>query len=256
MPDSTAQQAATLFAAQDTQATPAPDTQAAPTSAPAPAAAPAATPAESYFLEVNDRTRYKTADEAKAGFTEAQNRITQLSQWEKLIAAPTVVDPVTGEERGGFGISDPQQVAKLLDELAGLVTSGAYKFDEGTGKLVRTEPTATATPAAGAASTAATVQAAAAGDKVAYDSLTPEWKAHVDYMKKAGFVTEDKLAPIQQQLDAFSQSRAADREASVQAARDDGVNILNGMLDTMSVPKDEDLRNFDRQRNGRSDCSS
>lgn len=55
------------------------------------------------FLEVDERTKYMTADEAKRGFSEAGKRIAALSAWEK--------------ELKDYGVSDPTEVREYLDEL-------------------------------------------------------------------------------------------------------------------------------------------
>jgi polyhydroxyalkanoate synthesis regulator phasin len=55
------------------------------------------------FLEVDERTRYMTADEAKRGFSEAGKRIAALSAWEK--------------ELKEYGDLSPSDVRAYLDEL-------------------------------------------------------------------------------------------------------------------------------------------
>ena len=172
-----------------------------------PAAAPAGTPATPAFLKVNDRTVYNSADDAIKGFTELQGRVTSLSQWEQLIAAPL--------EKGGFGLSDPKQVAALLDELAEI--------------RAKNQP-GQATPASAADSTATAVQKAAAGDRVAYDSLTPEWKAHVDYLQKLGYVTQDALRPLQERVDSLTAQQDAAYAAEVNNAVDHGTTLLEGIM--------------------------
>jgi hypothetical protein len=57
------------------------------------------------FLVVNDRTRFRSADDAIKSFNEAGERIKVLSGWEKEI-------------KDRFGVSDPQTAAALLQELA------------------------------------------------------------------------------------------------------------------------------------------
>src|SRR5258706_6567092 len=107
-----------------------------------PAAAPPAAAATPPFLKVNDRTSYNSADDAIKGYNELQGRVTSLSAWEAMISAPI--------EKGGFGLTDPKQVAALLDELAD----------------IRAKQNQSATPTANApGSTAAAVQKAAAGDR-------------------------------------------------------------------------------------------
>ena len=61
-----------------------------------------ATPEEPY-LAVNDRTVYKTKDDAVRGYNEAASRIAQLSGWEKQAKA--------------YGLNDPAQLRAVADEL-------------------------------------------------------------------------------------------------------------------------------------------
>ena len=55
------------------------------------------------FLPVNDRTSYRTREDAVRGFNEAANRIQQLSQWEK--------------EAKQWGLGDPAQLRAVANEL-------------------------------------------------------------------------------------------------------------------------------------------
>jgi hypothetical protein len=58
---------------------------------------------EEPFLPVNDRTIYKTREDAVRGYNEAANRIQQLSQWEK--------------EAKQWGLGDPSQLRNVANEL-------------------------------------------------------------------------------------------------------------------------------------------
>ena len=58
---------------------------------------------EGPFLPVNDRTTYRTREDAVRGFNEAANRIQQLSQWEK--------------EAKQWGLADPTQFRAVANEL-------------------------------------------------------------------------------------------------------------------------------------------
>jgi len=172
-----------------------------------PAAAPPAAAATPPFLKVNDRTSYNSADDAIKGYNELQGRVTSLSAWEAMISAPI--------EKGGFGLTDPKQVAALLDELAD----------------IRAKQNQSATPTANApGSTAAAVQKAAAGDRIAYESLSPEWKAHVDYLKQLGYVTSDALKPLQEQVQSLSEAQEAAYAAEVNNAVSHGTSILEGVM--------------------------
>lgn len=56
------------------------------------------------FLVVNERTRFKSQEDAIKSFNEAGSRIAELSQWEKEL-----------KER--YGVADPQSAGRLLQEL-------------------------------------------------------------------------------------------------------------------------------------------
>src|ERR1700690_4027643 len=58
------------------------------------------------FLEVDERTKYATKEEALKGYKEAGQRIAELSRWEK--------------ELEPFGVKDPRVTAELLRELSQL----------------------------------------------------------------------------------------------------------------------------------------
>lgn len=64
---------------------------------------PEAPKVEEPFLRVNDRTVYKTREEALKGYEESGKRISALSKWEKA-----------GREGG---LEDPQSLPQLLNEL-------------------------------------------------------------------------------------------------------------------------------------------
>lgn len=66
---------------------------------------PAAKPEEPY-LRVNERTVYKTADDAIRGYNEAASRIAQLSGWEK--------------QAKQYGLTDPKQLEAVANELLAL----------------------------------------------------------------------------------------------------------------------------------------
>src|SRR5579872_4119913 len=55
------------------------------------------------FLAVNERTVYRTKEDAAKGFNEAASRIAQLSAWEK--------------QAKQYGLSDPKQLDAVAQEL-------------------------------------------------------------------------------------------------------------------------------------------
>src|ERR1700688_348397 len=58
---------------------------------------------EEPYLAVNDRTVYKTKDDAVRGYNEAASRIAQLSGWEK--------------QAKQYGLTDPAQLDAIAKEL-------------------------------------------------------------------------------------------------------------------------------------------
>src|SRR5271166_6327700 len=97
-----------------------------------------------------------------------------------------------------YGLTSPQEVKAYLDQL--------YELQQKSAQAAATPPPASS---AGGATDKTTVDRAAAGDRVAYESLTPEWKAHVDYLNKMGYVTEDRLKPIEQKFAQIDQREQA-----------------------------------------------
>jgi hypothetical protein len=175
----------------------------APSSTPVPAA-PTAEP----FLKIDDRTIYADRDAATKGWTNLKSERDRLAKFE--------------ETAKQYGVNDPAVIAQLFEEL-----------------LQHRERSAQATPATGARTDAATVQAAQSGDRAAYDSLSPEWKAHVDYLNQLGYVTKDALKPIQDQLQSLSSEQQRAEDARVEGAKQNGVTILTGMLKEANLPSDE-----------------
>src|SRR5271155_617949 len=55
------------------------------------------------YLAVNDRTTYRTREDAIKGYNEAANRIQQLSGWEK--------------QAKQWGLKDPEQLTAVAQEL-------------------------------------------------------------------------------------------------------------------------------------------
>lgn len=186
------------------------------TTPPTPPAAstPPATPAEPW-LKVNDRTSYNTKEDAIKGWTELQSTLTSLKPFE------TLMKPV---EQGGFGLS-AERAIELLDAYADHLAS---------------QPSSPATPATNR-SDAATVDAAAKGDKVAYDSLTPEWKAHVDYLKKLGYVTADALKPLEDRVNALDARNQETYAAEVNNAVSHGTSLLEATMKEAGITPDEKM---------------
>lgn len=158
-----------------------------------------ANPATTEFLRVNDRTVYKNAEDARKGYEEAQQRITALSEWEKVVK--------------DYQVSDPKTLAELFNELI----------------EVRNAKTASAQPPS-----QDTMARAVAGDPVAFAKLPPEWQQTAKYLRdEAGFVTKDAIAPLEQRMNAFEQSR---QEQHVESARTNGASVLTNLMAEDKIP--------------------
>lgn len=172
---------------------------------PAPASTPQATPAEPY-LKVSDRTVYHTREDAVKAYQEAEKRITSLSAWEKLYAAP---------DKGGYGftgITKPEDLVPLLDELI---------------ELRGKQATTGATPQPGAAQPGGVEQ------------LSPEWQAYIKTLtEKGGLVTQQQLAELRQGLDQLSQANAGEQEAREKAAVDHGTSLIAAKMKEVGLPED------------------
>ena len=100
-----------------------------PAAAPAPApAAPAATPpsapvAEQPFLRVNDRTVYRTQEDALKGWNEL-NGLAEKARSMDVFFKPTT--------EGGFGLKDVSQVSELLDKYAEYLFQKQQQTPQGT----------------------------------------------------------------------------------------------------------------------------
>lgn len=157
---------------------------------------PSPSTADTPFLKVSDRQVYKTQEEAVRAYSEASNRIAQLSPWEQLA-------------KEGF---TPEQVQQYLDDLA---------------RRIEAEKQTTA-PAPDAS------------------QLTPEWKAHIEFLKTQGiFTTMDELKALQAQVTQLTQGQQGEHAARLEGARSNGESILNGLIKESGLQLDEaDARNF------------
>jgi hypothetical protein len=151
------------------------------------------------FLVVNERTRFKNADDAIKSFNEAGQRIAQLSGWEKEI-----------KER--FGVSDPQTAAALLQELVDR----------------RAEAANAAKEAAKAKEKPATAATTTSADEV----LTQEDADALKWLKKhaprLGFVPKDELTAT---VDALKQQIEELRTGSTQSAEMEQERVKSERVD-------------------------
>lgn len=158
------------------------------------------------FLPVNDRTVYKTREDAIKGYTEAQKTITSLSEYQKVAKE--------------FGISDPKTIKTLFLEL-----------------LDRREKEK-------AAKTQTSQKPTAEGDDE--EQLTPELKAAIKFLQKnaarAGLMTKAEAAELQKKLEAFEGSSKQSEEAQANALVAEGQETLTGLLTAGKVTVTDEQR--------------
>lgn len=161
---------------------------------------------EEPFLPVNDRTVYKTREEAVAGFNSAAQRIQELSQWEK--------------QAKQWNLTDPRQLDAVANELLALRKEKAEAAAQA-GKRNTAEPKDPADPKA---KEAAQVK---------------------EYMKQFGYVSKDEqeeaLKELREAIAEFRNQGSQSRELSFQHqeadARDDvaGYIAAGGFKDPTGV---------------------
>ena len=140
---------------------------------------------EQFFLTVDDRTRYRTADEAVAGFKTAGERIAALSNWEK-----------SAQE---YGLESPEDLPAILDEYIEMKRAAQAG-----------QPAA---PAAGATTPAAAPAGAGEG-------ASPEEQKVLTWLEKRGYVTSAQLDEYKAKLEKVEQATTArEKTAMVNSGR-------------------------------------
>jgi hypothetical protein len=152
---------------------------------------------EGPFLPVNDRTTYRTREDAVRGFNEAANRIQQLSQWEK--------------EAKQWGLADPTQFRAVANELLQLRREKA----EAAAQAGRQNVERQANPADPKAKEAAQVR---------------------EYLKGLGYVSKEEQADALQELRDFMneqrQQGAQSTELRFQTQEADARDDVSGYLES------------------------
>ena len=152
------------------------------------------------FLQVNERTIYKTPDEAKAGFVEAQKTITSLSGMKTLV-----------ESYVGKGNASPEVIKSLFEEL---VAARAEK----------------------AAAAAKTKNTSSGGDEdPRFEGKSAEQIAEIkkadkwfqDQAEKRGYVTKESIKALEDKLAAIE----AAPEKQLEAANSDAIRTGREWLD-------------------------
>lgn len=169
--------------------------------------------AESPFLQINDRTSYKTKDDAIAGWNEAQKTITSLSEFKKVFAEYGAKD------------ADPAFVRSVLQEYITLRDAA---------KKAKETPQ-TATPSA---------------DKE-FEGMTPEQIAETKRgrawleaeAKRLGFVGKDAVEELKKELNELKGARTKDQEERASQTESECLEKLDGWLNEAKVVLSEDEKN-------------
>ena len=152
---------------------------------------------EEPFLPVNDRTVYRTREDAVRGYNEAANRIQQLSQWER--------------EAKQWGLADPTQFRAVANELLQLRREKA----EAAAQAGRQNVERQANPADPKAKEAAQVR---------------------EYLKQQGFISKEEQAEALKELREFMEEQrqqgAQSTELRFQTQEADARDDVAGYLET------------------------
>lgn len=154
------------------------------------------------FLTVNERTVYKSSDDAVRGYNEAANRIAQLSAWEK--------------QAKQWGLSDPNQLDAVAKELLELRQA---KADAAKQASVKTEP--------------------AIDPK---DTKAVEAKQVREYLKGLGYISKEDqeaaLKELKDQIAEMRQSGSRSEEQRFQNQESEAQQDLNSHLSAAGIKDD------------------
>lgn len=168
---------------------------------------------EEYFLTVDDRTRYRTPDDAITAFKNAGSRIASLSGWEKLAQE--------------YGIPDANSAKELFNELI-----------DHRRKAQEAQNAPKETPKQNAET-----------HSVDEANLTKDEKEVLTWLKKMapqlGFVPQTELQRLQKEMEEFKSQFTTSRETEFVERREslisDGRAKLNGWLSTDQINGDESI---------------
>lgn len=183
---------------------------------------PAATQDQAPFLEVNDRTKFLTKEDAVKSFDEAGRTIANLRNWEKELEV--------------FGVKDPRIAAELLRELQG------YRRDAQKQSATVTQPT-NARAAEPSVKLSEEEQKARGWLKAALGD--PELREQLGFASKKE--VEEKLAEIAQlkeQLGTLSSGRAAEDEVRTQSLIEDGEAKIGSWLKEAGIDGGDEKMKF------------
>lgn len=152
---------------------------------------------DDYFLTVNDRTKYRTREDAVKAFSEAGNRIAQLSVWDKEVAQK-------------FGGLTPQQVQGLLLEYIQL-KQAAQPGNSGSGSSKQNAQNGQ-------------------GGQGGQPEQTAEEREAVEFLKKHGFITKSEFDQLMSKLDKLEKGTTQFREQTDQERLNSLVDIGRSTL--------------------------
>ena len=159
------------------------------------------------FLKVNDRTSYRTADDAIKGFNEAQSRIGTLSNYEKLFKKYGVTNP------------SPELAEQIVTEYIKLRDAAKQ------GKGAEAKPATTGADG---------------------EELTAEQKQAIKWLEqnaaKAGYVSKKDVEALQAKLEALESGKAKQEEAQRDALIADGQEQVTKYLAEAKVELTEEER--------------
>jgi DNA-directed RNA polymerase subunit F len=163
---------------------------------------------EEWFLEVDDRTRYRTKEDAVKGWKDTKKHASDLSEY-----ATTLKD---------YGITSKEELDEVLEEYGSLSRKALDADDEAqaaTGKEKKPPPAASASPSDG--------------------ELTDEDKRAIAYFKRVGVVTKEDFRDLQKALDSLNKQQEAlysrEQDTVVQAAQQE----LGRLLEKSGLPAEK-----------------
>lgn len=167
--------------------------------------------ADGYFLNVDERTRYKTRDEAVTGFKNAGTRIAELSAWEKEVGDV-------------YDVHDPRQVSAILAEYIQMKEAAASAAEKESGKGAQETHT------------------------VDLSKLSPKEREAFAWLQKVapdlGYVPkselkalQDKIASIESGLGNFTATQTAQNVAA-------GKSQITQLLTSAKLPTDPEFSSF------------
>jgi len=166
------------------------------------AAAP--TPQEQFFLDVDERHRYRTKEDAVRSIQESGRRIGELTPW--------------AEHAQRYGLTDPNALPQIFDN-----------YLQMRDRLVQLE---------------AQLKANDRGQAPAPQTLSPQDKANVEYLENHGFtrkeaidkVLQEKLTPLEQRLQFLTEQVGRSEAQQDNAVVESGRNHLSSLMTAENLP--------------------